>query len=280
MSVLEALKYLLLGLVQGVTEVLPISSSGHVEFVKALVNLDYDEGLLFLILVNSGSLVTFLFVYRRKLARLIIEFIEYIFKKESRPVSKNGFFYVLKLGVASIPAAIVGFLFSDLIDSIMLEYNVLVSGVGLLFTGTVLFLVGKHHYHNGINEITWVNSVLIGTAQAVALIPGISRSGMTTSTGLKRGASIDSTLDFSFLMYIPISIGSLLLFIKEGIETGMSVPSNAYYFYYILAFSGALVATFVAFKIIFNIFRTGKLKYFGIYCLVLGLLSIAVFISR
>ncbi len=280
MSVLEALKYLLLGLVQGVTEVLPISSSGHVEFVKALVNLDYDEGLLFLILVNSGSLVTFLFVYRHKLARLIKDFFQYVFKKESRPISKNGFFYVLKLGIASIPAAIVGFLFSDLIDSVMLEYNVLVSGVGLLFTGTILFLVGKHHYHNGANEITWIDSVLIGAAQAVALIPGVSRSGMTASAGLKRGASINTTLDFSFLMYIPISIGSLLLFIKEGAEMGMSVPSNAYYFYYILAFSGSLVATYVAYKIIFNIFRTGKLKYFGVYCLLLGLLSIVIFVSR
>lgn len=280
MSVLEALKYLLLGLVQGVTEVLPISSSGHVEFVKALVSLDYDEGLLFLILVNSGSLVTFLFVYRHKLGTLIKDFFKYVFNKDSRPVTKNGFFYVLKLLVASIPAAIVGILFSDLIDTIMLEYNVLISGVGLLFTGTILFLVGKHHYQNGANVITWVDSVLIGAAQAVALIPGVSRSGMTTSTGLKRGASINSSLDFSFLLYIPISIGSLLLFVKEGIETGISVPSSAYYFYYVLAFSGALVATYVAFKIIFNIFRLGKLRYFGVYCLALGLLSIVIFISR
>jgi len=230
MSLLEALKYLFLGLVQGVTEVLPISSSGHVEFVKALVNLDVDEGLLFLILVNTGSLVTFVFVYRKKLIQLIVNFFAFIFKPESRPENKEGFLYALKLIVASIPAAVVGILFNNEIEALLKEYNVLLSGVGLLFTGTILLLVSRLQFrHGGESKIGWADSVLMGGAQAVALFPGVSRSGMTISMALKRGTSIRAALDFSFLMYIPVSLGSVILLLKDGIETGMGVPSHTYF---------------------------------------------------
>ncbi|MBN2504311.1 MAG: undecaprenyl-diphosphate phosphatase [Bacilli bacterium] len=280
MNVLEALKYLFLGIVQGITEVLPISSSGHVEFFKEVVGLEIDEGLLFLILVNTGSLITFVFVYRHKLAQLIKDFFLFVFVPEARNESKSGFYYVLKLGVASIPAGIVGIIFSSHIDRIMIEYNVLLSGVGLVFTGTILLILAITKLRKGNTLVSWMDAIFMGLAQAVALVPGVSRSGMTTSTALKRGHSIDSALDFSFLMYIPVSLGSLLMIIVDIAQEGISVPSSAYYIYYAIAGAGAIIATYFAFLVVFNAFKTGKLKYFGYYCLLAGVASIIIFIMK
>lgn len=278
MEILEAIKYFILGLVQGITEVLPVSSSGHVELFKAMLNMEIDEGLLFLILVNSGSLLTLLFVYRKKLIVLIVDFFRYIFKPESREETKRNFIYVIKLLIATVPAAIVGILFSHFFDYLITEYSVLASGIGLVFTGSVLILLSLNRFRNGATEISYVDAILMGVAQSVALFPGISRSGMTTSTAIKKGVGINSALDFSFLMYIPVSLGSMVMLITEGFEEGFSVPSNYYFFYYALAFVGALGATYLAFKIIFRAFRSRKLKYFGYYCLVAGLISIGIYI--
>ncbi len=280
MSVLEALKYLFLGIVQGVTEVLPISSTGHVEFFKAVIDLQVDEGLLFSILINTGSLTAFIFVYRKKLAALIADFFRFIFIPEARNVCRSGFFYVLKLGVASIPAGIAGILFKAKINEIMLEYNVLLSGIGLLFTGTVLLVVVTSRPRKGNTLISWADAALMGIAQGVALLPGVSRSGMTTSTALKRGNSITSALDFSFLMYIPVSLGSLLLIVFDMFKLGVDIPSNNHYLYYALATIGAVIATYVAFKLVFNAFRSGKLKYFGYYCLLAGIASLVVYMIQ
>jgi len=279
-NLLEAIKYIILGLIQGITEVLPISSSGHVEIAKALISLNADEGLLFLIIVNSGSLITFLAIYYKKVIQMVKDFFLFVFKKNSREVTRNGFLSAIKLLIACIPAAIVGFLFKDLINQWLIQYNVLLSGVGLLFTGTILLLVSTKKIRKGFTQITFVDAFFIGIAQSVALLPGISRSGMTTSTGIKRGVGIDSALDFSFMMYIPISIGSTLIYLKDILQEGIIITGTEYYFYYFLAFLTAVISTYIAFKLVFNIFKSGKLKYFGIYCLLIGMISIIIFIAR
>ena len=245
----EALKYLILGIVQGVTEVLPISSSGHVEIAKYLLSIDFVNNILFLIIVNTGSLVTFIFIYRKRLLRLFTSFFVYIFNKAKRLEAKEDFIYVLKIIVAIIPAGIVGIL------------------IGLLLTATVLYCITRSEPFNSKKyKLTWTDIILMGFAQSVALIPGVSRSGMTSSTALKRGSNVDAALDFSFIMYIPVSIGSILLMLIDIVRGEKVAFENNQVSLYLLAFLGAMVATYIAYKLIYSIFKSGKIKYFSYYC--------------
>jgi undecaprenyl-diphosphatase len=280
MDIIEAIKYLLLGIIQGITEVLPVSSSGHVEIAKTLFEMEIDEGLLFLILVNTGSLIAFIFVFFRDLVNICEDVISYMFRPSMREDSKDGFLTFIKLVIASIPAGILGILLNDKIDELMMTYNVLLSGVGLLLTATILLITSQGKIKKGYTHISYVDAVLIGLAQGAALVPGISRSGSTASTALRRGIGIDSALRFSFLMYIPISVGSMILYIFKISDEGFELPSSEYLIYYALSFLGAMVSTYLAFKFIFNIFKSGKLKYFSYYCFVIGILSIILYIIK
>jgi len=294
LDILEAIKYLLLGIIQGVTEVIPISSSGHVFLAQTIFNLKVEQGLLFLILVNTGSLVTFLVIYWNKIMELIVDFFSFVyhfvfhnFNRELRQDKYKNFLYSLQIIVACIPAAIVGILFQSQMDGLLINYGTLAVGVGLLLTGTMLYFIRNIKILKGKTMITWADTILIGLAQSVAIFPGVSRSGMTSSTSIKRGMGIDSALNFSFLLYVPLSIGSLVLMVYKvfsGMKSSglslidsLGVPSNIYFLYYLLAFVGALVATYIAYRLIFNIFKSGKLKYFSYYCIALGLGSIVYF---
>ncbi|MGI6392038.1 MAG: undecaprenyl-diphosphate phosphatase [Candidatus Izemoplasmatales bacterium] len=278
MSFIEAIKYLILGLVQGITEVLPISSSGHVELMQEIIGVGASEGLLFLVLVNTGSLITLMFVFRKQIIAIIKDFVLFVFNKETRDKTRPNFLFGVKLIIASIPAAIIGFFFQDIFDNMLVEYGTLVSGIGLLFTGTVLIFINYNRFRSGYTDLNFIDCIWMGIAQAIALFPGISRSGMTAGTGIKRGVGVKTAIEFSFMMYIPASIGALLLQIYKGFKEGYAVPSVHHYYYYIIAFFSAVVATFISFKMVFHIFQRGRLNYFGFYCLAIGILSIALFI--
>ena len=277
LDILEAIKYLILGIIQGITEVLPVSSSGHVHIAQTLFNIDMDTGLLFLILVNTGSLLTFLIIYFKRLVILIKDFFIYIFRKDLREEKHNNYIFMLRIIVACIPAGLVGLFLSDVIDNLLITYGSLLVGIGLLVTGTVLFSIRDKRILKGKTMINWTDTFLIGLAQSAAILPGISRSGLTTTMSIKRGMGIDSALNFSFLLYIPLSFASLILMIFKIGDEGLGIPGKEYYFYYLLAFIGAAVATYFAYKLIFNIFKRGKLKYFSYYCLIVGLGSIIYF---
>jgi undecaprenyl-diphosphatase len=146
-----------------------------------------------------------------------------------------------------------------------------------LITATVIYYISTIDYRRDNKKINWWDTLFIGLAQAVAIFPGISRSGMTTSTALKRGSGINNALNFSFLMYIFISIASTGLMVVDFTKESATI-SSAQYIYYIFAFVGAMVATYIAYKLIFNIFKTGRLKYFSYYCFGVGLLAIAIFV--
>jgi len=274
MDILELMKYLILGAVQGITEVLPISSSGHVELLEMILKLKEEQGLLFLILLNTGSLFVFLFIYRKVLAALIRSSFLFIFKPSTREEHKSAFVYALKIVIASIPAAIVGFLFEDTIEMLMKQYGGIMSGIGLMVTATVLLLVSQKRLHAGSTEISYKDAIFVGLAQSVALLPGVSRSGSTTGTALARGTGVDSALKFSFLLYIPISLGTLMIELYKALKNGISVPDNAYYIYYFGAFFMAIIFTAIAFRVVFPAFKSGKLKYFSVYCFMVGAVSI------
>lgn len=281
LTFIRIIKYFILGIIQGVTEVLPISSSGHVEIAKNLMAIDFCDGIIFLIIVNTGSLLVFLMIYFKRLVHLTKSFFLFIFKKEKREDNRENFIYLMKIILATIPAGLIGLLLEKTIDNFMVDYALLMVGIGLLLTATVLFYITRFEpFTSKNNHISWKDAALIGLAQSVALIPGVSRSGMTTSTAIKRGTSIDSALDFSFIMYIPISLASLTLLVVKLMNGQTSIMSegNSTIFLYIFAFVGAFVATYIAYKLIFSIFRSGKLKYFSYYCFAASLLAIILFI--
>ncbi len=281
LDIIEAIKYFLLGIIQGITEVLPVSSSGHVEIAQAFFRIQKDEGLLFLILVNTGSLLTFLVIYWKRLIELIKDFLSYIFKKETREKTKQNFIYCMMLVVACIPAGITGLFLGDVIDNFVLaKYGTFFVGIGFLVSGTVLFIIRDVKIKRGKTMINWADAIFIGLAQAVAIFPGVSRSGITSSTSIKRGMGIDSALNFSFMMYIPLSFGSILLYLRDLGSEGLGLVSNDYIVYYGLAFVGAMGATYLAYKLIFNIFKSGKLRYFSYYLFTIGLLSMFYFMIK
>ncbi|MFA5036072.1 MAG: undecaprenyl-diphosphate phosphatase [Candidatus Izemoplasmatales bacterium] len=277
---LELLKYFILGMIQGLTEVLPISSSGHVMLFKLLLDLQADEGLLFMILVNSGSLVVFLFVYRKDLREMIVGFFRYIFYPKMRTIDRQQFLFVLKLGIATVPAALTGFLLSNLIDQGLILYGGLFSGIGLLLTATVLLFVSQRRFLSGHKEISYKDAFLVGIVQAITPLPGVSRSGMTTVAALGNDVHIDSAIRFSFLLYIPLSIGSLGILVAKIFTTGFETLGTQYYIYYIVAFFASVIFTAVGFLIIKPIFKTGKLRYFSLYCFGAGALSILLFLFK
>lgn len=287
-DIVEAIKYLILGIVQGVTEVLPVSSSGHVQIAQTVFGLQVDDGLLFLILVNTGSLVTFLFIYWKRLMELIRDFFIYIFNPKRREEKRNQFVFALQIIVACIPAGIVGLLLENTLNNALANYGMLLVGVGLLLTGTVMYSIKDVRILKGKTYITWTDTILIGLAQGITPMPGVSRSGLTSATSIKRGMGIDSALNFSFLLYIPLSLAALLLRVvkvaknmvvnNQTLAESLGVANSSYYIYYLLAFVGAVFATYAAYRFIFNIFRSGKVKVFSYYTFVVGLFSILYFI--
>ncbi len=272
------IKYILLGIVQGLTEVLPISSSGHVTIAQTLLGVDTDGGILFLILINIGSLVAVLIHFRKMILRLIRNFFLFIFQPLTRDVTREDYLYCWKIVLASIPIGITGFLLNDTINEILNRYPLVVVGIGLLGTGTLLYLVRNASYVNGRQTITFRDALTIGIGQSFSPLPGFSRSGVTTTTGLMQKLSMETALVFSFMLYIPVSLGSTFKYLLEFLISPSSFnwgfdPSFGWsYLFYIVATFASFLATVFSLKFIFVWFRRGKLVFFSFYTLALGLL--------
>ena len=282
MSFIELLKYIFLGLVQGITEVLPISSSGHVAIFQQILKIKADEGLLFLILVNVGSLLAIIYYFRKLIYRLIVNFLFFVFVPSSRVDTEEGFHYVLKIMIASIPARLMGYFFASTIDGFYKEHYLIMAGAGLIMTATVLYIVRNASFVNGRQSISYRDAIFIGIFQSFAILPGLSRSGITTSSGLYRKMSMETSLSFSFMLYIPLSIGSffnyLILVLNSHDLTNLGVdPTKPYQiFYYMAALIASVLATRFALRFMFKLYREGKLLPFAIYTFSLGLIAFMV----
>lgn len=260
------IKYLVLGLIQGFTEPIPISSSGHLVIFQELFGIKI-EGLSFEILVNFGSLIAVLIIYWKDIMRLIQNGLNYMMTKN--PDSKNDFQFILYLVIATIPTGILGLLFEDFISSKL--STVAVVGVTLLLTGFALWIIRNLRGSKNDGDIKVKDAVIVGLAQSVALIPGISRSGATIVAAMLVGMKVETALRFSFLLYIPVSLGITVLSIGDilGDENinALAIP-------YILAFAASIIATYFSLKWFMNIMARGNLKYFSFYCFIVGILVI------
>ncbi|GGF15545.1 undecaprenyl-diphosphatase 2 [Halobacillus andaensis] len=254
------IKYLFLGIFQGFTEPIPISSSGHLVIVQELMDLRMD-GYAFEVLVNFGSLIAVILIYREDILRLIRNGTGFLLTKDER--QKDDFNFIIYLLIGTVPAGVIGILLSDAFDNLKGTQTV---GVTLIITGIALWTIRNLRGLKNDGMLTWKDALIVGLSQAVALIPGISRSGATIVAAMLLGMKQQTALRFSFLLFIPVSLGTMLLSIDDLLAADFAVmwPS------YLIAFLASIVASYVSLKWFMNIMAQGNLKYFAIYCFVVG----------
>lgn len=259
MNILEAL---ILGIVQGLTEFLPVSSSGHIELGKAILRTNTADNLLFSIIVHGATALSTIIVFRKTIVELIKGVFEF---KNNESVQ-----YVFKIIISMIPVGVVGILFEEKLEALFTG-NVLFVGLMLLITGTLLTF--SYFSKNTSKDISMGRAIIIGLAQTIAILPGISRSGATISTALMLGVDKEKATRFSFLMVLPPIIGATLLKLKDYLEEPAisgSIGSVALTVGFLAAFLSGLVACTWMIQIV----KRGKLIYFAYYCFVIGIISI------
>ncbi|WP_070119778.1 undecaprenyl-diphosphate phosphatase [Bacillus marinisedimentorum] len=256
------LKYLFLGIFQGFTEPIPISSSGHLVIAQEMLGIDLP-GLTFEVLVNFASLLAVLLIYRKDLIRLIINGLSFITTRSDR--ARSDFNFILYLIIGTIPAGVIGVLFGDYISDKLAGIKTV--GITLLVTGLALWIIRKMRGHRLDADLSFLDAIIVGLAQAVALIPGISRSGATIVAAMGLGMNQETALRFSFLLFIPISVGTMVFSFSDLMNTpdlgSMWVP-------YTVAFIGSLVASYFSLKWFMNVMAKGNLIIFAVYCFVAG----------
>ena len=259
----ELLKYLFLGLFQGFTEPIPISSSGHLQLAQHYLDIDLP-GLTFEILVNTASLFAVLIIYREDIMRLIMNGLGYF--KEKSPENKRDFHFIIYLIIGTIPAGVIGVVFGDFISEELSSIRTV--AITLIITGIALWLIRNLRGRKHDGDLNIKDAIIVGLAQAVALIPGISRSGATIVAAMARGMNQETALRYSFLLYIPISLGGMVLGLSDLLDdknlSTMIMP-------YTVAFLGSLVASYFSLKWFMNVMAKGNLKIFAIYCVIVGI---------
>lgn len=261
MNIIEAI---ILGLIQGLTEFLPVSSSGHIELGSALLGAGASDDLFFSILVHGATALSTIVVFRKDILEILSGLLKFEYNESWQ--------FAIKILISMVPIAIVGLLFEKQIESFF-GGNTLFVGLMLLVTGfllTTTFYAGKRTGH-----VTRTKAFLIGIAQTIAILPGISRSGSTIAVALLLGVEKSEATRFSFLMVlIPILGGALLKAISFANDPAAAVeipvPSL------VAGFIAAFVAGLIACSWMINIVRKGKLIYFALYCFIIGTIAIVI----
>lgn len=260
------LKYILLGIVQGFTEPLPISSSGHLLIFKSLLNISTND-INFEIIANFGSFIAISLIYKKEIIKIIKDFFNYLKTKENKYKENYKYSYLIIIGC--IPIGILGLLLKDKID--LISNNIKLVGIALLITSLFLYMIKDINGNKEKKDITFIDAFIIGLVQTIALLPGISRSGSTIVGGMLRKLNKDTTVNFSFMLYLPISIATLIL----GIIDLIKIPNiNELIMPYITGMFISFIVTYITTKWFINIVKNGKLIYFSLYCLITGLIVI------
>ncbi len=246
MSVLEAVT---LGVIQGITEWLPISSSGHLVLYQQIAKV--DTPLLFDVLLHFASVLVILVVFRQRIIEIL---------RSSE--------YIRNIILGSIPIALAGFLARDIVEAA--RSNMTVVSVALIITGFFLFLT--HFVREKTTKVSPLNSIIIGISQSLALLPGISRSGATISTGMFLGISRENSAEFSFILAVPAILGATLFETVEVVRAGSLEKSL------IMPLSIGMVISFIvgyfSLKLLLKVVKSRKFFWFSFYCIALGLLLI------
>lgn len=267
MLLIKVIEYVLLGIIQGFTEPIPISSSGHLLIFKKLFNFNMLSDMNFEIIVNFGSFLAVVFLYKTEIIKIIKDFFYFIKTKNNK--YKENYKYAWLIVIGTIPTGILGFILKDKIDTI--SNNVKLIGLALLITAFALFLIKDNNGYKEKNKITFKDAIIIGLFQVIALFPGISRSGSTIVGGMSCDLKRDTAVNYSFMLYLPVSIATMILGVKDLIDT----PNiNELIMPYTLGLIASMIVTYFSAKWFINIMKKGKLIYFSIYCLIVGTLVI------
>ena len=251
-----------LGLIQGLTEFLPVSSSGHLEIGKVILGVEATDDLLFTTMVHAATVLSTIVVFRKQIWNLLKGFFKFKYNDETD--------YLLKMAVSIIPIMIVGLFFKDQVEALFGSIKVV--GIALIFTSALLFFSdyssksdsprsGGKEARNGISY--W-QALVVGLGQALAVIPGLSRSGTTISTGLICGVRRDVMAQFSFLMVLIPILGETFLEVVGGEFASSTVGALPLLVGFVSAFLSGLFAC----KVMIALVKKAKLSYFAIYCLI------------
>ena len=258
---MSALETLILGIVQGLTEFLPVSSSGHLELVKAIFGSDYEQqqGLLVIITLHAATAFSTIFVFRKDIVMILSDLLRF-----KRGESLN---FSLKIILSMIPAVIIGLFFEDFIASLFVGKIALVA-VMLMITALLLFLADRVNENN--KELNYSNTFYIGVIQAIAILPGISRSGATIALAVLLKIDRNKAARFSFLMVIPLILGSMAKRVMDGDLS----QDNTALLPLLVGFVSAFITGVFACRWMIAMVKKSQLKYFSFYCFVVGALAI------
>jgi len=274
---MDWIKALIMGIVQGLAEYLPISSSGHLEICRDLLGLDLSasESLEFDVMLHVATVLSTIVVLWHEFVPLCKSF--FTFKGD------RNFFYVVKILISCIPVAVVGLFFKETIENF---FGAGLGIVGICLCVTALLLtfsyffrtrqiernVNVNSYHG--REITMLDAFIIGCAQAVAVLPGLSRSGSTIATGILLGDRREQVANFSFLMVIIPILGEALLDIKDIIAGEATAAASIGWLPMLVGFLASFIVGCIACKWMLQIVKKGKLVWFAVYCLIVGVICI------
>jgi undecaprenyl-diphosphatase len=260
----EILQALVLGIIQGLTEFLPVSSSGHLELAKYFLGDESlaRESMQMTVALHVATALSTIVVFRKDVWEILRGLFQFRYNESTA--------FSLKIILSMIPAALIGVLFSKEME-VLFERNILLVGFMLIITGLLLFLADRAR-HTGKNVSFW-HALIIGISQAIAILPGISRSGATISTSVLLGIDRERAARFSFLMVVPLILGKLAKDILDG-ELGSREPESMLALG--IGFAAAFLTGLLACTWMIQLVKRSKLTYFAIYCFVVALVAIGI----
>ena len=258
---MDTIDAIILGIIQGLTEFLPVSSSGHLELGKAILgdNSIPEESLLFTVVLHFATALSTIVVFRKDVWDIIKGLFQFKWNEETQ--------FSLKIIISMIPAALVGLLLEDFME-VFFDGAIIIVGIMLIITAVLLYLADMAK--TTAKGVSYRSAFVIGLAQMVAMLPGISRSGATISTSVLLGIDKSKSARFSFLMVVPLILGKVAKDILSGDISFESAQIGAMGAGFVAAFIAGLAACTWMLKLV----RQSKLTYFAIYCLVVGLIAI------
>ena len=255
---MEILHSIILGIVQGLTEFLPVSSSGHLEIVKAILQDEKigEESMLMTVVLHGATALSTISIFRKDIS----EIVKGLFSGIKHEVN-----FSFKIILSMIPGVLVGLIFEEEIDKIYKsEYLMIIVGSMLIITALLLYFADKAK--STTKNLSFLNSIIIGFSQAIAILPGISRSGATISTSVLLGIDKEKSARFSFLMVVPLIIGK----ISKDIFSGEIAFNSSDSLPLLFGFISAFIVGIIACKWMIQIVKNSNLKYFAFYCIILG----------
>ena len=260
---MEIINAIILGIIQGLTEFLPVSSSGHLEIAKAVLGEEKiaKESLLMTVILHFATALATIIIFRKDLKNVFLGLLKF--------EDNDSFWFSIKICVSMIPAAVIGIFFSKEIEALFGGGLTLVGSM-LIITGLLLFLADRAKRSE--KRVSLIGSFIIGISQAIAILPGISRSGATISTAVLLGIDKEKAARFSFLMVVPLIFGKMI----QDILSGQIKYDQTHLTPIIFGFLSALITGMIACRWMIKLVKNSKLKYFSFYCFSLGIIVILV----